>query len=160
MRESALIDIGQIDEIVFKYSDASGIDANSIPSGNWVCMGLANKDFDVHIFENFVTQVLNKGLVEFMGIGQFGEKLHDCFDEVVVMEGINNNTSYDIVTLWGGEKEDDLANAIYDSITISRFDESSSSQKQVICISFDGENYSDTLIRIINKLNTGWIPDE
>ena len=57
---------------------------NHLPNGNWICFAIANEKPERSKLEKFIRNSIKNDLFEFKGQGNFGEYLHDCFDEEMV----------------------------------------------------------------------------
>lgn len=72
---------------------------DQLPNKDWVCLAIANNQLDIDIFDKFVRTSISRKILEFKGHGQFVEKLHDLFDEtMIIMETMENHTHNNIHT--------------------------------------------------------------
>lgn len=134
---------------------------DELPNDNWICIGIANEDFDKLFFENFIVFSAERGLLEFKGQGTFGELLHDYFDEVIVEYEFQKDIETNIMTTWYNDKPNDLANSLWECFYINILpDNTDFTKTKIVCINFDTNNYKIALKEIIEKLNEGWIPPE
>ena len=134
---------------------------DDLPNDNWICLAIANQDFDKSFFEQFVVFSADRGLLEFKGQGKFGELLHDYFDEVILEYEFQKDIETDIMTTWYNDKRNDLANSLWDCFHAHILpDDTDFTKTKIVCISFDTNNYKIALIDIISRLNEGWIPPD
>ena len=135
---------------------------DNLPMENWVCLGIANREFDKPFFDRFIKHSIYSGLLEFKGQGSFGEKLHDWFDEEVVnLEIIEEYPETDVMTAWYNNEQNDLANAVWSCFYTQVLPEGTDAgETTVVCISFDDLDYRSKLTTIIERLNSGWIPPD
>ncbi|WP_121357756.1 hypothetical protein [Flavisolibacter nicotianae] len=134
----------------------------NLPAENWVCLGIANQEFDKPLFNRFIKHSIYSGLLEFKGQGIYGEKLHDWFDdEVVNLEVIEEYPETDVMTTWYSGEENDLANAVWSCFYAQILPEGTdATQTKVVCLPFDGADYRKELAIILDRLNNGWIPPD
>jgi hypothetical protein len=104
--------IGSHQRMEVLYFEPGIHDLDSLPKKNWLCLAIANSDFDKVFFDDFMFYSFQSGLHQFTGQGKHGELLHDLFDETVVMYEIDNDIELDIMTLWGNEGPNELANEL------------------------------------------------
>ena len=134
---------------------------DSLPREHWVCLGIANRDFDKNFFEEFIIFSASKGLLEFKGQGAFGELLHDLFDEVIMEYEFQEEVKTDIMTTWRNNGPNDLADNFWGCFYAIVLPENvQQSQLSIVCIGFDGEDYSETLKELLERMNQGWVPPE
>jgi hypothetical protein len=133
-----------------------------LPKEKWVCLGIANQEYDKALFDQFIKHSIYAGLLEFKGQGEFGEKLHDWFDdEVVKLEVIEEYPETDVMTTWYNGEENDLANALWSCFYAQILPEGiNAAETKVVCIPFDGLDYKYKLTTIIERLNSGWLPPD
>jgi len=73
--------------------------SDQLPDKDWVCLAVANQQPDLDKFDNFVRTAIAKDILEFKGHGKFGEKLHDLFDEtMIVMETMEDHNEIGVMT--------------------------------------------------------------
>ena len=135
----------------------------NLPKENWICLSLANREFDKSLFDQFIKHSIYSGLLEFIGQGTFGEKLHDWFDEEVVnLEVFEEFGETDVMTTWYNGEKNDLANAVWSCFyALVPPEGTDGAETKIVCIPFDGSDYKIELTEIIKRLNGGWVqPDE
>ena len=135
---------------------------DNLPKENWICLGIANQEFDKPLFGRFIKHSIYSGLLEFKGQGEFGEKLHDWFDEEVVnLEVMEEIPETDVMATWYNGEENNLTNAIWGCFYVQILPEgTNASETKVVCIPFDGLDYKNELTTIIEQLNSGWVPPD
>lgn len=154
--------IGQHKENQVYYFNLEKDELENLPKENWIAIGIANNSYNKSFFNDFLQPGVYSGLLEFKGQGIYGETLHNHFDErIIELEIIEGYPETDIMTTWYGGEKNDLPNALWDCFNISFApDNIDSTRTKVICISMDGENYRDTVLAILARLNEGWIPPD
>jgi hypothetical protein len=154
--------IGQHKTNLVYYFLPNGEPFDILPKENWVCLGIANREFDKPFFDQFIKHSIYSGLLEFKGQGTFGEKLHDWFDEEVVnLEVIEEYPETGVMTTWYSGEQNDLANATWSCFYAQILPEGTeAAETKVLCIPFDGLDYKQELTTIIERLNSGWIPPD
>lgn len=127
---------------------------------DWVCVAIANRQFDVNKFDDFVRISIARGIVEFKGWGELGEKLHDLFDEtIVVMETMESQKEIEVITTW--HDDETLADVLWQSFFIVGLSDSVDFDDiAIVCTDMDGEDRREELLKYINEFKLGWIPDE
>lgn len=132
---------------------------DNLPKENWICIGIANKEFDQSVVDKFIKHSVYSGLLEFKGQGKLGEELHDCFDEeIVYLEVIEEFPETDVMTTWHSDGENELSTAVWSCLYGPIPDGTDAAHTKVICVSFDGLNYKKQLAAVIARLNDGWAP--
>jgi hypothetical protein len=133
---------------------------DNLPKENWICLGIANREFDQSLFDVFIKHSVYSGLLEFKGQGKLGEELHDCFEEeIVYLEVIEECPATDVMTSWFNDGTDDFPNAVWSCFYAPVLPEGTDTAKtKVVCVPFDGQDYKKQLSTIIGRLNDGWMP--
>jgi hypothetical protein len=145
---------------IFYFSSKSD-DLTSLPHDNWICLAIANENFDKSFLEEFIHYTVNSGLIEFKSQGKYGELIHDFFDETIVEYEIDNERETNIMTTWYSGGQHDLSNALWSCFYANILPENiEQGQVKIVCTSFDGLDYRKQLAILIAKLNTGWIPPD
>ena len=136
-------------------------DLDSLPKKNWVCLCIANGEFDRAFFDDLMFYSFSSGLLNFTGEGKYGELLHDLFDETMVMYELDGNLELDIATFWGNEEPDSLANELWNCFYVRILpDHVNEAEITVVCISLDGKDYQQQLAGYLQRFNEGWFPGE
>jgi hypothetical protein len=132
---------------------------NLLPDNDWVCFVIANKEPDIDCFDQFVRMAISKNVLEFKAHGRFGEKLHDLFDEtIVVMEVMEGFSEIEVMTTW--HNDETLADAFWQCFFATCLpDNADFNNIKIICTDLDGINRSEELASYIKKFELGWLPD-
>ena len=144
------------------YLDISEEDFKAVlPRKNWFCCAIANFDFEDSensVIDNFVRAAIDRDILAWHGLGQFGEKLHFTFDMIMVnMEVDENHSEIDVFT--SGEDDTDLADGFWGCYGAPCLPERTDYETvKLICVSFDGRNYQDELKQLILRFKNGWFP--
>lgn len=130
-----------------------------LPGKHWVCLAIANNNPDRTIFEAFTRSAIASDIAEFKGHGQFGELLHDCFDEIVVaMEVLENHPELDVMTTW--HNDETLADAFWQCFGATCLPEDADLDNiTVVVTDLDGVNRIEELKDYIRRFESGWLPD-
>ncbi|MGB8194388.1 MAG: hypothetical protein WCF67_20825 [Chitinophagaceae bacterium] len=143
------------------YYSLNQHELDSLPRENWVCLAIANEEFDRAFFEEFVIFSATNGLLEFKGQGLQGELLHDLYDEIIVDYELQAEVETDVMTSWYGEGPNELANAFWGCFYANVLPEGiEQDDVKVVCICFDGGDYADLLKKLLEKINEGWVPED
>jgi hypothetical protein len=135
----------------------------ALPDINWFCCAIANNDFDNtdnSTVESFVRTAIDRGILSWHGLGQFGKKLHLTFDLVMVkMEIDENHPEIDVCTV--GNNDTDIADGFWGCYGAPCLPERTDYYTaKLICVSFDGQDYRKELNYLITKFNDGWLPPD
>jgi len=139
------------------YSDLlNGI----MPKSNWVCMATSsNSHPDEDTFDKFTRKTIENGLLEFKGHGNFGEKLHDWFDQtIMVMHAMENPGAIEVMTTWhNGES---LADVFWQCFGATCLPDTADYDNIIVVITdLDNENRMSELKGYMTKFQNGWIPE-
>jgi len=140
------------------YFDFNNYPANVLSIENWVCFAISNHKLPKQKFKTFVKNAIESDLLEFKAQGKFGEDLHNEFDSTMVdLEVEKNIPIIDICTT--GDNETDLARAFWECFYASIIPQAADWENiNIVCINIDGKDYKNSLIDLINRFDTGWIP--
>jgi hypothetical protein len=133
---------------------------NQLPDKDWVCLAIANDEPDIETFDKFVRSSISRNIIEFKGHGQFGEKLHDLFDEtMVIMETMENHNEIDVMTTW--HNDETLADAFWQCFFATCLPETADLDNiKVVCTDLDAINRIDELKKYLKEFELGWLPSE
>lgn len=94
------------------WFDYDQFQLDQLPKKDWLCLATSENDPNDQKFEKFVRYIIDHGILEFKGHGEFGEKLHDLFDEIITqMEVVENHEPISVMTTWHNCKT--LANTFW-----------------------------------------------
>ena len=135
---------------------------DDLPKDNWICLGIANREFDQSMFDKFIKHSVYSGLLEFKGQGKLGAELHDFFDEqIVYLEVIEEYPATDVMTTWYNDGENELPNAVWSCFYGNILPEGTDAARtKLVCVPFDELDYKEQLATIIDRLNDGWMPSD
>ena len=133
---------------------------DQLPNKDWACLAIANNQPDTDKFDKFVRKSILKNIKEFKGYGQFGEKIHDLFDETMVqMEAIENHSAIDIITTW--HNDETLADTFWQCLFTTYLPETVGfGNIKIICTDLDKLNRVDELKNYIKEFELGWLPSD
>lgn len=142
------------------YLKWDNMETVKFPNKNWVCFAISNEKPDNSELDSFVRKSIQNDLYEFKGQGDYGEYLHDFFDETMVeMEVIENHPEIEIMTT--GDNKTDLANGLWECYGATCLPERADFDDiSIICLSFDKLDYSEKLEKLLSKFNRNWLPDD
>ncbi|KAM3090644.1 hypothetical protein ACKFKF_34480 [Phormidesmis sp. 146-12] len=134
--------------------------SNELPDRDWVCLAISNQQPDIEKFERFIRTAILKNILEFKGHGNFSEKLHDIFEEtMVVMETIENHNEIDIMTTW--HYVEPLADTFWQCFNATCLPETTDLENiKIICTDLDGVNRTEEFRRYIKEFELGWLPSD
>ncbi|MDO1445663.1 hypothetical protein Q0590_05350 [Rhodocytophaga aerolata] len=133
---------------------------NQLPDKDWICLAIANNEPDIDNFDTFVRTSISKNILEFKGHGHFGEKLHDLFDEtMVIMETMENHNEIGLMTTW--HNDDTLADTFWQCFFATCLPETADLENlKIVCTDLDGINRFDELKSYIEEFELGWLPSD
>ena len=133
---------------------------DQLPNKDWACLAIANNQPDTDKFDKFVRKSILKNIKEFKGYGQFGEKIHDLFDETMVqMEATENHSAIDIITTW--HNDETLADTFWQCLFTTYLPETVGfGNIKIICTDLDKLNRVDELKNYIKEFELGWLPSD
>lgn len=130
---------------------------DQVPDKNWVCLAIANNQPDIAKFDKFVRTSISRNILEFKGHGQFGEKLHDLFNETMVTMKIIEHNEINIMTTWHNDKT--FADAFWHCLFATCLPETADLDNiKVVCTDLDGINRLEELKSYIKEFELGWLP--
>ncbi|MDT3739334.1 MAG: hypothetical protein RO257_07520 [Candidatus Kapabacteria bacterium] len=134
--------------------------SEELPDKDWVCLAIANQSPDIDKFDKFVRTAITKDILEFKGHGIFGEKLHDLFDEtMVVMETMKDNNEIWVMTTW--HNDETLADTFWQCFFATCLPETADYDNiKIICMDLDGVNRTEELKSYIKEFELGWLPPD
>ena len=132
-----------------------------IPESDWICLmtsSVSKPNSDK--FDKFTRDAIKNGILEFKGHGEFGELLHDWFDEtMVIMETMENHSAIDVMTTW--HNNESLADAFWQCFFATCLPETTDYDKlKIVCTDLDGKNRNAELADYLNQFEQGWIPKD
>jgi hypothetical protein len=133
---------------------------DQLPDRDWVCLAIANNPPAIDTFETFVRTSISKNILEFKGHGQFGEKLHDLFDEtMVIMETTEHHTEISVMTTW--HNDETLADTFWQCFFATCLPETADFHNiRIVCTDLDGIDRCEELKDYIKEFELGWLPSE
>jgi hypothetical protein len=134
--------------------------SNQFPNKDWVCLAIANQQPDIDKFEEFARTAIKHELLEFKGHGEYGEKLHDLFDEVmVVMETSEDHREIGIMTTF--HDNESLADTFWQCFFSTCLPSSADHDNiKIICTDLNGVNRIEELKNYLQEFELGWLPSD
>jgi hypothetical protein len=134
--------------------------SNQLPDKNWVCLAIANQQPDLDKFDKFLRAAVVKDILEFKVHGKFGEKLHDRFDEtIVVMETMEGQNEIGLMTTW--HNDETLADTFWQCFFATCLPETADLDNiKIVCTDLDGVNRIEELKSYIKEFELGWLPSD
>jgi hypothetical protein len=132
--------------------------SSELPDKDWVCLAISNQHPDIDKFDKFIRTAISKNILEFKGHGNFGEKLHDLFEEtMVVMETRESHSEIGVMTTW--HNDETLADTFWQCFFATCLPETADLDNiKIICMDLDGVNRTDELNSYIKEFELGWLP--
>lgn len=142
------------------WFDYNQFQVEHLPTENWLCLATSDVVPDKDKFEKFVRHSIDKGILEFKGHGEFGEDLHQIFDETMVEIEISEKVDFmDISTTW--HNDETLADAFWQCFYATTLPLSADLDKlSIICTDLQGNDRCEELKEILKRLENGWIPED
>ncbi len=146
------------------YLDISKEDFTIVlPDKNWYCCAISNIDFndtDSSLVEKFIRTAIERDILSWHGLGQFGQKLHLTFDLIMTkMEVDEKHSEIDVCTI--GHESENIDNGFWCCFgTPSLPERADYDTVKLICVSFDGHNYKDKLKMLIERFNDHYLPND
>jgi hypothetical protein len=135
-----------------QYPDLSAL----LPDSNWMLFAIADRE-QVPLLDALAKTCLEKGVLYICGAGDSGSQIDDAFDiEIVNRKIAANNDDYDdtLMTTWHNNLEEGFwfatTVAYHDTIPIDT----------VVSLNLTEHDYQDRISDLINKINSGWIPED
>ena len=134
--------------------------ADQLPDKDWVCLAIANNQPDRDTFEKFVRCSILRNILEFKGHGQFGEMLHDLFDETIAtMETTESHDEIEVMTTW--HNDETLADTFWQCFYATCLPDTADFDNiKVICTDLEGINRTKELEDYIVEFELGWLPSD
>ena len=135
--------------------------AGEMPKSNWICLMTSSKSKpNSDKFDRFTRDAIKNGILEFKGHGEFGELLHDWFDEtMVIMETMENHSEVDVMTTW--HNNESLADAFWQCFFANCLPEATNYEKlKVVCTDLDGIDRKEELANYLSRFEQGWLPKD
>mgnify|MGYP000524512341 CR=1 FL=1 len=130
-----------------------------LPKTDWVCLATSDINPNKEKYERFVRHSIDNGILEFKGHGEYGEKLHDIFDETMVeIEIPNGIETIDIATTW--HSDETFADAFWQCFFTTTLPIRTNFENiSIIITDLKGVDRSMETEEILKRFENGWIPD-
>jgi hypothetical protein len=130
---------------------------NELPDKDWLCLAISSIELDEEVFTKFVRRSIENDILEFKGAGNWGEKLHDLFDETMIEMENENNREIDISTTCHNDQV--LADAFWQCFYATGLPATADYDNiKVICTDLDGINRIAELKSYLKEFELGWLP--
>ena len=141
------------------WFDYDQFQLDQLPTKNWVCLATSDIDPNDEKYEKFVRHSIDNEILEFKGHGEFGEKLHDLFDKIMVDIEISKNLdTIDITTTW--HNNETLADTFWECFFATTLPiRADPDNISIVCTDLKGNNRTTELKGILERFKKGWIPD-
>ncbi len=126
----------------------------------WILLLIGNSEYDKKYLSNVFEKCILFGPSEFRSQGIMGENLHLLFDMTMVdLEDKTNQSFININTT--GDNETNLENAIWECIFANLLpDDADLENVKVLISTYDDVDYSENIKSILDKISSGWIPEQ
>ena len=121
------------------WADYSELLNGKMPESDWICLMTSSESKpDSAKFDRFTREAIKSGILEFKGHGNFGELLHDWFDEtMVIMETMENHSEIEVITTW--HNDESLADTFWQCFFATCLPETTDYEKlKIVCTDLDG----------------------
>lgn len=152
-----MTELGEINNRKIYYLKHNLEDAwfKNFPKGNWLLFAIT----DIHLpglFNEISNFALDNNVVYVCSTGQEAESFHKAIDNVINIRGVEKGylPIWNILTTAEKEVEEEFWFA-----TFSAFGETQEIKK-IICLDLTTSNYIGKLNDLIDKMKTGWIPND
>jgi hypothetical protein len=134
-------------------------DYDDLPVNNWICFALADTSPEYDVYSKFVRAAIDRNILEYKVQGCFSEKLHDEFDEIVVlMEVLENHADINAITTWHHEGP---ASTFWQCFYATSFTLTPECDDlKIICVDFDNADKRKEITNYLKRINEGWLPSE
>ncbi|MBK6475166.1 MAG: hypothetical protein IPF95_10730 [Flavobacteriales bacterium] len=142
------------------WFDYDKFQLDQLPTKNWLCLATSDIEPNKDRFEEFIRHSIDHGILEFKGHGQFGERLHDIFDEIMVDIEISRKVDFiDIgTTCHNGET---LADAFWQCFFATALPVTADMDNiSIVCTDIEGTDRSNEMELILGRFEKGWIPED
>jgi hypothetical protein len=141
------------------WFDYDQFQLDQLPKKDWLCLATSDIDPNNDKYEKFVRHSITNEILEFKGHGNFGEKLHDIFDEIMVDIEISDKVDFiDIATTW--HNNETLADAFWQCFFATTLPVRADLDNiSIVCADLKGTNRTNELKEILGRFENGWIPD-
>lgn len=145
------------------YFDMNLDKLENLPDSNWICFMIANEPIDKENeqrLHDFLRYSIDRDLLEFMGQGAFGGFLHLSMDEIITDLEINHNHP-EIELTTTGDNATDIDNGFWECYGATALPDRADYDKLIIiCTTLDNANYKESLRKLIDRFNSGYLPDD
>ncbi|MCB0380151.1 MAG: hypothetical protein KDD24_02765 [Flavobacteriales bacterium] len=151
--------IGKYQNRQIFWFDYGQFKLEELPKTDWLCLATSDINPNDEKFERFVRYSIDNGILEFKGHGEYGEKLHDIFDETMVdIEITNGIETIDIATTW--HNDETFADAFWQCFFATTLPTRTNYEIiSIICTDLKGVNRTKEIVEILKRFENGWIPD-
>ena len=129
-----------------------------MPKNDWICLAISSElkpSYDK--FDRFTRDAIKNGILEFKGHGEFGELLHDWFDETMVI--MENHSELEVMTTW--HKGKSLADTFWQCFFATCLPEATDYERlKLVCTDLDGIDRKEELANYIILFEDGWLPKD
>lgn len=149
----------QADREVYYLNTINSNWEKDLPIDNWLVLAVADQ-VDEQLWEHLAEMCLNHHVVYICALGKECEKLHDWFDERILIRRLNmglptdheNDFEYEPMTTWHNQFGEGFWFALN-----TAYDEHVDIDK-VICIDLTNKDHLEILSELLFKMNEGWLP--
>lgn len=142
------------------WFDYNQFQLDQLPKKDWLCLATSEIIPNDKKFEKFVRHSINNGILEFKGHGEYGEKLHDIFDEVMVDIEISNKIDFiDIATTC--HNDEPLAESFWQCFFATTLPVKADLDNiSIVCMDLNRNDRTSELKKILDRFKSGWIPED
>ncbi|WP_245658025.1 hypothetical protein [Roseivirga echinicomitans] len=130
--------------------------ANSLPKNDWIAFTIAHKE-DEELIPPIVKKCIDKNVSYTCSSGELADLTEDYFDEEVLWRSIDEN-EFGNNSILMTTAHRDFEEGFWFSSAVAHDDKFD--LNQVVCIDATKRNTKVLLIKLIEKINKGWLPPE
>ncbi|MDD2983629.1 MAG: hypothetical protein PHQ74_09595 [Crocinitomicaceae bacterium] len=142
------------------WFDYNQFDLEELPPNDWISFTISDTEPDLEKFEKFANNSIDFGILEFKSQGNFGEKLHLLFDEILVDLEISDQIYFiDIPTT--GDNSTTLIEAFWECFFATTLPNRTNFENlSIVCMDLSGTDRSADLTTLLEKFENGWFPED
>ncbi len=135
-------------------------DYDDLPNSNWICFAMTDTSPGYDLYCKFIRAAIDRNILEYKVHGFFSEKLHDEFDEIiVVMEVLENHDDIHTTTTW--HDSEGPASGFWQCFYATIFPPATDCDDlKIVCLHFDNADKRNEIKGYLKRFNNGWLPQD
>jgi hypothetical protein len=143
-----------------KINDTSSWE-NELPDDEWLAVPIGHEK-DIDLIKNVSKIFLRRNVNYLCSLGKASEFIHDVFDEEMIKNRIEKGLSienpedfkYEPMTTW----HEDFGEGVWFAL-INAYVKHKEINK-IVCLDLTEEGEKNNLLRVIDKIKNGWLPED